>query len=242
MPSSTQAAVRRAAIASRLSTPRLTPYLTATGGNLKEALRLYDWNVMVSGAFYESLHQFEVVLRNAIDDQLCAWNATQTERGTGRRHSRDWLMDPAHLLRRLTRDNIPKAQQRAQTALRGAGRTPGHADVLAQLSFGTWRYLLPDRDSGRQLLWRQAISLAFPQLTFSARDLVTHVDQIHKLRNRIAHLEPLLDGAMITDRFASMRAVASAIDPIAENWIISRQRVTPVFRDRPLPRPSRATS
>jgi hypothetical protein len=79
-------------------------------------------------------------------------------------------------------------------------------------------------------------------LTFSARDLVTHVDQIHKLRNRIAHLEPLLDGAMITDRFASMRAVASAIDPIAENWIISRQRVTPVLRDRPLPRPSRATS
>ena len=241
MPEPTQAALRRAAIAAYLSTPRLSPYLAATNDNLKDALRLYDWNVAMSGAFYETLHQFEVVLRNAIDEQLSAWNATQVERATGRRHSRDWLMDPSRLLQRLTRDNIPKAQQHARTALRAAGRRPGHADVLAQLSFGTWRFLLPDHDSGRQLLWRQALSSAFPNLTMAPQALVDHVDRIHKLRNRIAHLEPLLDGSMIADRFGRLRAVAAAIDPIAENWIVSRQRVTPVLKERPNPRDSAAS-
>jgi hypothetical protein len=144
-------------------------------------------------------------------------------------------MDPSHLLLRLTRDAIPKAQQRAQSAVRGSGRIAGHSDVLAQITFGTWRFLLPDRDRGRQLLWQQAIVRAFPQLTSSPVDLVDHVGQIHKLRNRIAHLEPLLDAVMIADRFASMRAVVSAIDPIAETWIVSRQRVTSVLRSKPTP-------
>jgi hypothetical protein len=35
---------------------------------------------------------------------------------------------------------------------------PGHPDVLAQLSFGTWRFLLPSNDPGRELLWNQAIN------------------------------------------------------------------------------------
>jgi hypothetical protein len=74
---------RHAAIASRLSAPRLTPYLSASGGNVKDALRLYQWNVEISGAFSECLHQFEVVLLNAIDEQLCAWNATQIHQTLG---------------------------------------------------------------------------------------------------------------------------------------------------------------
>jgi hypothetical protein len=234
----TQHSIRRAAIAARLSAPRLAPYLSATHGNLRDALRLYDWNVELSGAFYESLHQFEVVLRNALDEELCAWNAMQTNPSTGSPHSRDWLMDPSHLLLRLTRDDIPKAQQRARSAVRRAGqrgRRPGHSDVLAQLSFGTWRFLLPDNDPGRQLLWQQALDKAFPLRACTPQDLVQHVDGIHKLRNRIAHLEPLLDSAIVADRFASMRVVTAAIDPIAETWILSRQRITPLLRKKPLP-------
>ncbi|MEU4190320.1 hypothetical protein AB0E69_00325 [Kribbella sp. NPDC026611] len=241
----TQPAVRRAAIAARLSAPRLTPYLVASHGNLRDALRLYDWNVEISGAFYESLHQFEVVLRNALDQELCAWNAAQVNAATGAPHSRDWLMDPSHLLLRLTRDDISKARQRARSAVRRArqrGREHGHSDVLAQLSFGTWRFLLPDSDPGRQLLWQQALAKAFPQLSCTPADLVTHVDRIHKLRNRIAHLEPLLDSAMVADRFASMRTVAAAIDPIAEGWIVSRQRITSLLRTKPLPAPGSSTS
>ncbi|GAA0325487.1 hypothetical protein [Kineococcus aurantiacus] len=47
-----------------LPAPRLAPYHQATGGDLTDALTLYTLNVQISAAFYESLHYFEVGLRN----------------------------------------------------------------------------------------------------------------------------------------------------------------------------------
>lgn len=55
-----------------LSAPRLAPYRQATGGDLADALTLYTLNVQLSAAFYESLHYFEVGLRNRLDQQLSA--------------------------------------------------------------------------------------------------------------------------------------------------------------------------
>ena len=182
---------------------------------------------------YECLHRFEVILRNALDEQLCRWNATQRDRQTGRVHTSDWLMDPSRLLHRLVGDDIRKASRRARTALRGAERPPGHPDVLAQLSFGTWRFLLPDKDPGRQLLWNKALATAFPKLAGAPSDLVDHVDHIYRLRNRVAHLEPLLNAGMVADRFDRMRTVLLAIDPAVEMWFVSRQRVTTTLKTKP---------
>ena len=188
MPPAPQTTSHHAAIAAKLSAARLRPYLSATEGNVRAALRLYQWNV-------------------------------------------DWLTDPSHLLRRLVGTDIVKATRRAQAAMRGA--TPGHPDILAQVSFGTWRFLLPDNDPGRQLLWRAALSSAFPYHPGPAGDLVDDVDKIYKLRNRVAHLEPILNPGMVSDRFGRMRTVLRAIDPRLEQWFISRQRVTPSLNARP---------
>ncbi len=233
MPPPNQTPVHHTVVAAKLSSPRLAPYLAATGGNVRQALRLYQWNVELSGAVYECLHRFEVVLRNALDEQLCRWNTTQRERQTGRLHSSDWLMDPARLLNRLAGDDIRKASRRAQTALRGAPTPPRHPDILAQLSFGTWRFLLPDNDPGRQLLWNKALAAAFPKLTGAPAELVDHVDHIYKLRNRVAHLEPLLNAGMVADRFGRMRTVLLAIDPALETWFVSRQRLTATLETKP---------
>lgn len=222
-------------IAARLSRPRLSPYLAVAGGNVKEALRLYQWNVEVSGAVYEGLHMFEVILRNALDERLCGWNAAQPDPATGTTHSADWLMDPAHLLRRLAGKDIAEARRRARIALRTGrkgGRQPGHPDLLAQLSFGTWRFLLPDRDPGRQLLWVQALSQAFPHWTGSPGQLVAAVDDVYRIRNRVAHLEPLLKSGVVRERFNQMRTVLGAIDPVVEEWFVSRQRITATLRRR----------
>ena len=43
-------------------------YLHVTDGNLKRGIRLYQWNIDISGATYEDLHVVEVVLRNAVDE------------------------------------------------------------------------------------------------------------------------------------------------------------------------------
>jgi hypothetical protein len=227
---------RTAAIVAQLSRPRLAPYLAAAGGNVRDGLRLYQWNIDLSGAVYEALHVFEVVLRNAMDTQLSAWNASQADAATGRTHSADWLMDPAHLLIRLAGSDITKAADRARTALRTGrpgGRVPGHPDVLAQLTFGTWRFLLPSRDPGRQLLWRQALSKSFPHLTVKPANLVQQIDGIYRLRNRVAHLEPLLRSGLVHSEITAIPVVLRAIDPTIEAWFTSRQRVTATLRARP---------
>lgn len=216
----------------RLSPPRFAPYLAATHGNVKDGLRLYYWNVDLSGAVYESLHLFEVILRNAMDKQLCSWNAAQVDDESGRSYEHDWLLDPSPLLNRLAGRDIAKAKRHAHSATR-AQREPGHPDMLAQLSFGTWRYLLPDNDPGRQLLWNQALCHAFPHLRGTSEGLVHSVNGVHKLRNRVAHLEPLLNSSLIRDRLAAMRTVLAAIDPDAENMFTSRQRITPTLKARP---------
>ena len=42
------------------------------------ALRLYLWNIELAGAFHSSLGLLEVILRNTIDAELRAWNASQS--------------------------------------------------------------------------------------------------------------------------------------------------------------------
>lgn len=55
-----------------LSPARMAPYLAAHGGRWEGAVRLYDWNTSVGGAFFESIHYLEVGLRNAVDDAASA--------------------------------------------------------------------------------------------------------------------------------------------------------------------------
>ena len=76
-----------------ISVPRLAPYLAETAGDPVRALALYEWNIATSAAIYETLHRFEVGLRNAMDPRLCAWNATQHDASSRRRYRADWLLD-----------------------------------------------------------------------------------------------------------------------------------------------------
>lgn len=220
--------------------------MAATNGNQRAAVDLYRWNVELSGAVYEALHVVEVVLRNAVDRQLSAWNSTQTSPSTGRPHSSEWLRDPSRLLRRLVREkDLRLAQERARRTI--GGRPPTHGDIIAQMSFGTWRYLMPDRDPGRQLLWREALHKAFPYLTnhpphsiaqhrhrsSPQEELVGSIDGLYRLRNRVAHLEPLLRLGRMKDQLNNIRFVSGAINPEIRDWLESTQRISAVLDGLP---------
>lgn len=56
---------------------------------------------------------------------------------------------------------------------------------------------------------------------------------IYQLRNRVAHLEPLLRSGNVRAQLTNMRTVLGEIDPIVEHWFVSYQRVTAVLRARP---------
>jgi hypothetical protein len=218
-----------------ISAARLAPYLGKADGNESAAFGLYSYNLALSGAAYEALALVEVALRNAIDQQLRIWNATQTERATGRPHASDWILDPSRLLDRLVGPHLGKARSRAQQTARRRGRrsAPSHDDVLPHIYFGTWRYLLPDGDSGKQYLWASALSLAFPALKGSVARLVRSVDGIYQLRNRVAHLEPILTRSQVRNQLRSMRFVMRSIDPPLEDWLNAVSRVEMVLADVP---------
>lgn len=65
-----------ARIAAALSPERVAPYVRATGGDLDAGVRLYEWNLTISGALFEALGILEVVLRNALNSQLTAQHGT----------------------------------------------------------------------------------------------------------------------------------------------------------------------
>jgi hypothetical protein len=173
LPVGTAGAVER-----HLSPARLSTYLTATGGDLDAAVDLYRWNAAVSAALWESIGHTEVVLRNATHDALSARHAAKGRQG-------QWYDDPARELDQHARDDVGKAIRRIK-----AGASPPEGKVVAELSFGFWRFLLAKRYTAG--LW-PALRPAFPFLASSDRlQLEAPVERVHKLRNRVAHHEPVI--------------------------------------------------
>lgn len=207
---------------------RINRYLRDCGGDVALAQELFEWNIAMSGALYESLHLFEVILRNAIDREFRNWNAAN-----GR--SRDWLIDPhPYLLKVLHTSSLQKAQTRASQAARKAGRPRVHDDVLAQMTLGTWRYVLPSRSNPtKQRLWTDATSKAFPIWRGPWENLVTRVEVVHEIRNRVAHLEPVHASDLRSARRA-MRDVCNATSWSNGRLFVQMERMLPLIESAPV--------
>jgi hypothetical protein len=214
---------------------RFAPYRAHAGGDEAVGLDLYHHNLALSGAAYEAMAMVEVALRNAIDQELRIWNARQVDRATGCPHGADWLLDLAKLLGRLVGAHMGKARSRAQQAMRQHGRqtAPSHDDVLPHVYFGTWRYLLPDGDGGKRYLWANALNMAFPSLDGSVARLVNAVGGVYQLRNRAAHLEPVLARSQMKHQLRSMRFIMRSIEPALEDWLNDVSRVETVLAQAP---------
>lgn len=199
-----------------LSAERFDPYLRAAGGDGAAALALYEWNVAAAGAFHEMLGQFEVLLRNAMHDQLTAWH--QRRGGTGA-----WFDDPRTGLSEIAVADVAKARSRLRRPA-----TPGR--VVAELPFGFWRYLLERRYQAS--LWPQALQHGFPNLTGRRRRETVRdaVVDLHGLRNRIAHHEPIHTVDLV-GRHNQALAIAGYIDIGARRWLANLSRV-PTVLDR----------
>jgi hypothetical protein len=137
------------------------------------AILLYERNILLSEGLYGVLQRLEVAVRNAFHDALAAGLRRQ-----------DWY-DYAPL---------SAAESEAVTAAKrkltqnGKPRTPGR--VVAELSFGFWTALTHKRYA-RQL-WDVHLYKAFPYRRMSHKIAFGRLDSLRKLRNRVAHLEPIL--------------------------------------------------
>ncbi|MFF5292855.1 Abi family protein [Paractinoplanes globisporus] len=203
----------------RLSPERLTPYVIAGGDGAAAALDLYVWNAELAAALATTLGHVEVVLRNAIHQNLTAWS-------TRRFGEPRWYRDAGHLLHSRHADAIRVAQLRVSQHGRRT-ETPGR--IVAELSFGFWRFLLTSHYD--TTLWRQTLHQVFPG---QRRRRVIHdaVEVLHLARNRIAHYEPMFNRP-IADIQAIALEVTDWICPVTRAWIERQCRTAAVLRDRP---------
>jgi hypothetical protein len=185
---------------------RMDRYLADCGGDVQLAQQLIAWNISMSAAMHQSLHVFEVLLRNAMNEQLQVWNDAQG-------YSRTWLLTPDPRLRKLLNPHTLKtALSRSAGVAQDAGRQRTHDDVLAQMTMGTWRFLLPSNSSeAKQRLWDAALVQAFPGWSGTWDTLVRKVETVYTLRNRVAHLEPIHRTNLRAAR-KDMRGITQAID------------------------------
>jgi hypothetical protein len=205
-----------------LSEPRFATYLNATNGDADRAVELYRKNMTLSSAALESIHTCEIVLRNSIDRELRTWNESKT--GSG-----NWTITPAPLLRGIldVDETLTKAASKARRALRKR-REPLHDDIVSQISFGTWKYLLPSqRHTGKQMLWDEALHGAFPlRFDVQASAILESVNIVNDFRNRVAHFEPIFELDLRGKRH-SIRNVLNVINRDMRKWHDSRDRFLP---------------
>lgn len=228
-----------------LSVARMRPYLDRCNGNRKAALNLYRWNGELTAAVQTVLGNTEVILRNAIDSQLQAWNRAQIP------GANSWLLeDPASPLRGLTADKRKAALNRAN---READSRPidhhrrdqkvTHDDVLAQVMFGMWRDLLPnhlpganpeeDKNKNRKRLWDEALSNAFPHIDdVNGKVTFWRVAHLHRLRNRISHVEPLIN-VDVKSAIQEAFDLVSSINPSIEQWLSGISQVSDLLKHSP---------
>jgi hypothetical protein len=202
----------------RLSPERLHPYLTVAHGDLDSALALYAWNANLSAAISKTIGHVEIILRNALHNNLVEWSAKRF--GEAR-----WYLDPGHYLQPRATEDIRTARWRATQT----GRSETSGRVVAELSLGFWRFLLARHYD--ETLWRSALYRAFPG---QSHRRVVHdaATVLHLCRNRVAHHEPIFNRSIGDIRFTAL-ALADWICPVSRAWIERQCRIEAAWRERP---------
>lgn len=202
------------AIAQVLSADRFNTYEQTCNGDQARALRLYSWNIAVAAAFWGGFNVLEVTFRNSIHRRLT--NFVERE---------DWWNGPIPL-HKFEKYRLTEAQNRA-TKLHGPRVQPGH--VIAELSYGFWTALLANRY--HQRLWTSTLDSAFPNYAGARKDLHRQHESLRKLRNRIAHHEPIFTRNLADDH-KTLLVVISAISNEAALWVQSNSRVPQLLEDK----------
>lgn len=207
------------ALSDLLTRARLSSYLEVTP-SLSGALELYEWNMRAAASILELTGMVEVVTRNALDRQLTRWAAG---RGVP-----DWP-DHAPL--------DPRGRQDLRAASDRAGRAsalPSRGRVIAELSFGFWRYLVSSRYHAS--LWVPSLHRAFPSgpadLRARRREVEQRMRGLHVVRNRAAHHEPIHRRDLERDRTDAIDLLGW-VDPVAATWAERTSSLRGVLEQRP---------
>jgi hypothetical protein len=170
----------RKALIKSISTPRISRYILSAKGDELKAIDLYRWNAELSQALYIYLQAWEICFRNKVNNFLI-W-----------RYRANWPYDQTRLVRQLSwtdKSRLHKTTERQQQE-RKCNPAPLSA-IVADLSLGFWVSQLSAHYDSHHV-WKHNIKRIFPnENALERRSAWTISDELLRLRNRIAHHEPI---------------------------------------------------
>ncbi len=158
-----------------ISKERLEPYLQMSNSDQTKAYNLYLQNLEECKKLYVEFHWLEIVLRNTINKQLI------------KTYGMEWYDSHKINFGVLENDKLEKSK-----AILGNENKPvNNPNMVASLTLGFWVNMFNGR---YEELWRHCLRNAFPKARkgLKRKDLTTRLHPLLKLRNRIAHYEPVL--------------------------------------------------
>jgi hypothetical protein len=166
-----------------LSRARMSRYLIACGGNSKKAMTLYRYNLKLSQELLTVISCFEVAFRNSINVR-CEL-----------RFGSDWLRDGVQPGGIFDSFNCRETKRNIIDAITKLNTNYTHNKLVAELGFGFWRYMFAAHQftaTGRILL---SVFPLRPRTTvlmqYNHTFFFNQLENINKLRNRVAHHEPV---------------------------------------------------
>lgn len=195
-----------------LSEERFTPYMESAGWHEEYAFKLYLYNARLSKSFLYPLHILEVVLRNRINSIFCSVYGPY------------WPRDPSFIavLTQESKDALANGIRRADSS--------NTEDVVATLTFDFWSNLFrPEYD---RALWQTQMSVLLPNHTKTRKEFQLVVKKFNKLRNRIAHHEPIHSMDLSKYHQEILEAI-KWMSPPSGDWVKHHSTVNSVMRTKP---------
>ncbi|MBN8520619.1 MAG: hypothetical protein J0L77_01805 [Alphaproteobacteria bacterium] len=195
----------RAFLKKTLSEQRLTTYeaLAQKPHETRTAEKLYGLNLLYSKELYVILAGLEIVVRNTFHTAI--QNYYQTP---------NWMS--MSLLQHKHQRQVDDANSRLILLKRNNYAID---DLIAQLNFGFWVHLC-DRPY-EKTIWKNALFKCFSHLGKKPdrKEIESDLKVCHKLRNKIAHLEPIIkyESTLIQDYRTALNLMY-AISPEAQEW------------------------
>lgn len=195
-----------------LSHSRLATYEKFTQ-DTEQALNLYQWNLQISSALFECLAVCEVVIRNAVA------NAIQAEHGT------DWAFNVRFVrsMQQNRRDELLDVRQETTE------------QTICELPFVFWQGFFTARFDDE--IWQKHWAVALPNAKHTdtktmRAEVFENLEKIRKLRNRIAHHEPIFNRNLQADHKRIIKIIGYCCQDTAQ-WVQSWQRVDGLLTIKP---------
>ena len=186
-----------------ISKERFATYLQLAGGDRRRALQLYAHNAALGSAFHWPIQALEVTLRNAANDAMTMEDGIY------------WFDDPQ--LEQPQRDAVMAAKDKLDWE--AGSQSPGR--VVAELSLGFWVALFAK--CYEETLWRTVLYRCFDP-TPARRQLHKQLNGVRRLRNRVAHHEPILPRNLQAD-YETIMWVLNMLSPETAAWVEHHSRV-----------------